>query len=181
MPTVCQTIVDKLLDHIGAKVRYTAFVMVSEITGFAPPWEDALPEDKPSVRGVSLGMCQRIDIRLLHQISHDTMRQVTTSDLNPARVVTDAERLTEQSCDALAVRLWSPFMLDRSIAGPGGVSQPDDAAAQDHPACLCLRKQLWSGHAVDNPNTLGTTHRACWHGDLRLEGPYAGLSKQIPS
>jgi hypothetical protein len=182
MPTVRQAPVCELLDHISAKLKYPALVMVGEISDLAPPWRDAFPEDEPPVRGVSCGMPQRVHIRLLNQSSHDIIRQMTTSNLSQAAVVTDPKRLMEQSRNAPAVRLWTPYMLNRPLAGPGRVSQPDDAAAQDHSSCLFFRKQLWSGHAVNNPNALGTTHRTGWHDDLQMrERSYASPYAKYPS
>jgi hypothetical protein len=56
MPTVRQALIRKLLNHICAKVEYPVGLMVRKISGPAPPWLDAFPEDKPSFRRVGRGM-----------------------------------------------------------------------------------------------------------------------------
>lgn len=175
MPTVRQSLVGKLLDHICAEVEYPALVMVREIPGLAPPWQDALPENKPSVRGVGFGMRQCVCMGLRYQSGHDVTRQMAATDLSQAKIIADPKRLMEQIRNNHAVNLWAmldrPEMLDRPFAGP--LRAVRYAASQDHLTCLFLRSQIQSGQAVDNWNALGTTHGAGWHDDLRLvKRPY---------
>ena len=115
MATVRQALRRELLNHIGAKVEYPAELVFRQVPCVASPRLDASREGEPAVGPVSCRVGQGMLVGLLHQLSHDAVRQVPAPDLSHAVHVTDLEHLVQQvrkRSHARTSRFCSVLFLD---------------------------------------------------------------------